>query len=463
MSTMLRSSHPAPSQTGRITAGDWAAVVIFGALFVVAIALGGGGVRYALANLVVQLTALAVLAIRREAAVEFWRSAPLTIRALVVLTMVLPVLHLIPLPQGMWSTLPGRDLVVQSFELTGRSGWAPASVDPVRTLVALTGLIAPVAVITAGWSAKRSQLLLLGWLVVALGLVNVLVGIPQVLSGGTTAMIYGDARNLGVLYGTFANRNSTGLFLVAAMTLAALLPPPRAHPAVLPARLAACLLLIVAVVLTRSRTALVLSAIPVMLAAVHAYGSVRSARSGLGAKQARFGWAAATALALTIGAISAAVTIAPGRIGETIERFEASEDARQYIWEDAAYSASRYWPAGAGMGTFDEVFQLDESLEHATLRRAGRAHNDYLEVAIEAGLPGLALIGAWLALVGWLAWRARHASSRWIAWSGAAVLLAVALQSITDYPLRNQAMLAIAAFAFVLLARFGNGRAENGR
>jgi len=35
----------------------------------------------------------------------------------------------------------------------------------------------------------------------------------------------------------------------------------------------------------------------------------------------------------------------------------------------------------------------------------------------------------------------------------AVVLFACALQSVTDYPLRNQSMLVLAAFALVLLAR----------
>ena len=145
------------------------------------------------------------------------------------------------------------------------------------------------------------------------------------------------------------------------------------------------------------------------------------------------------------------------------DRFgQTTEDARAYIWEDAAYSAQRYFPVGSGMGTFDEVFQLDESLENMTLRRAGRAHNDYLEVAIEAGLPGILLVICWLALVAWLSWQARQSRDRWIAWSGSAILLAVALQSITDYPLRNHSMLAVAAFAFVVLARFSAvGRASD--
>ena len=85
------------------------------------------------------------------------------------------------------------------------------------------------------------------------------------------------------------------------------------------------------------------------------------------------------------------------------DRFAGStEDARLYLWDDAVYAAERYFPVGSGMGTFDDVFQIDESLENMSVKRAGRAHNDYLEVAIEAGLPGIILIGAWLALLVWL-------------------------------------------------------------
>ena len=168
-----------------------------------------------------------------------------------------------------------------------------------------------------------------------------------------------------------------------------------------------------------------------------------------------------TPAVLVIGAVATLGIAAPGRVGDVIERFDGEgEDARAYIWEDAVYSVDRFWPVGAGTGTFDDVFQIDESLENLTPRTAGRAHNDYLEVAIEAGVPGLALIATWLMLLSWLAWKARRSRDRWIAWSGGVVLLAIALQSVTDYPLRNQSVLAFAAFALVLLARFGKSPEE---
>ncbi|WP_299296530.1 O-antigen ligase family protein [uncultured Erythrobacter sp.] len=423
------------------------------ALLIVAFVFGGGGVRYGLANLLVQITALGILALHRDAFLTFWKNSPLPLRILTALSLLLPALFLIPLPQAVWGGLPGRDLVAQSLEAIGSGGWRAASVDPARTLVALTGLIVPLTVLAVGWTIPRRHLMTVGWLIVALGLACFALGVLQVLSGGNSAVIFAERGPTGLLYGTFANRNSTGVFLVGALTLAALLPLPlaRPHPAGLPVRLGICALLLLAVVLTRSRTAFVLAAIPIALGLARAFWAWRGARSGGGS--GRGSLAVFGGIALAVIAIGSVVAIAPGRIGETIERFEATDDARVYIWEDAAYSADRFWPVGAGMGTFDEVFQVDESLEFLTKRRAGRAHNDYLELAIEAGIPGLGIAAGWLLLVGWLSWKAGRSQFCWPAWGCGALLLAVALQSITDYPLRNQTMLAVAAFALLLLAR----------
>ncbi len=417
---------------------------------------GGGGSRYGLANLMVQLAAIAALAFHRHAFLTFWLSASWPLRALVALSLLLPALFLIPLPVSIWSALPGRDLVAQSFELAGGLGWATASAEPVRTLLALTALVTPLAVLTVGLCAGRDKLIDLGWLVVGLGLVNLAIGAVQVLSNGVTGLFYPEIPMPGVLFGTFANRNTTGIFLVLCLSLAALLPMPRKlGSAALPARIAVCVLLLLTILLTRSRTAVVLSALPLGALALQMLRKrMKGSRGGSGSSALPI-LAAIGAGVLVLGTLAVLTVGAPGRLGEVVERFQDDRtDARTYIWEDASYSASRYWPVGSGTGTFDDVFQIDESLENITLRRAGRAHNDYLEVAIEAGLPGLVLIAGWLVLLAWLSWRARTSPDRWIAWSGSLALLAIALQSITDYPLRNQSILAFAAFALVLLVRF---------
>ena len=406
-----------------------------------------------MANLLVQLTALAALAFHRQAFLAFWKSTPFALKALVLLSLLLPLLYTIPLPQSVWSALPGRALMAQSFELIGAEGWAPASVEPVRTLLAVTALIVPLALLAIGWSASRDQLVTIGWIAVALGLANFLIGIPQVLSNSEVGVLYPENPMPGVLFGTFANRNSTGLFLVGTLSLAALLPPlPQFRNRATVVRIAVCALLVLAILLTRSRTALVLAVLPLGAVGLQ----LLLTRQGRGKNGV---WIAMVCGVLAIGAVGALTVASPGRLGAVIDRFDAAgteTDSRAYIWEDATYSVDRFWPLGSGTGTFDDVFQLDESLENMTPLRAGRAHNDYLEVAIEAGIPGLTLIAAWLLLVAWLAWRARSSNGRWIAWAGGIALLAIALQSITDYPLRNLSMMGFAAYALLILARFGS-------
>ncbi len=433
------------------SAADKPGAFLLAALLLAAFTFGGGGIGSGIANLAVQLTALGILALRGDSFARFWRESPLALRLLIVASLSVPVLQIVPLPESVWASLPGRTLVAQSFELAGGSGWSPFSVDPLRTLLALTALVTPLAVVFAGWALPRERLIDLGWLIVGLGIITVLLGAVQLGAPTDSATPYGSRAPGKILLGTFANRNSTGLFLTFALGLAALLPAPRPHPAVLPARLAVCALLLLAVALTLSRTALVLALLPVML------GTIRALSGMMPRDESRtFGRTMITGLgALALVAVGAGVlvTAAPGRIGDALERFEAKDDPRRFIWDDATYSVDRYWPAGAGMGTFDEIYQVDESLENLTRRRAGRVHNDYIELAIEAGVPGLALAALWAVLLGWLTWRARSASLRWAAWSGSAFLLAIALQSVTDYPLRNQTILALAGFALLLLTR----------
>lgn len=436
-----------------------------GALLLAALIFGGGGSRYGLANLCVQLTALGALAFHRHAFLEFWRSAGWPLRALVALSLALPMVFLIPLPEPVWSALPGRELIAQSLNLLRPGQWAPLSVEPVRTLLALTALITPLAVLTIGMGARRDALITLGWIVVGLGLANMALGAVQVASNGTSGLLYPEIPMPGILFGTFANRNTTGVFLVCCLALAMLLPMPRqVGGAALPVRLGISILLVLAILLTRSRTAVVLSGLPIIAFAWRelSHWLARKSQGPNASSSSTRILGVVGAGALALGALASVAVMAPGRLADVAERFQDDRtDARVYIWEDAAYSAGRFWPVGSGMGTFDDVFQVDESLENITLRRAGRAHNDYLEVAIEAGLAGLALIAAWLAFLAWASWRARLSQDRWIAWSGAIALGAIALQSVTDYPLRNQSMLAVAAFALVILLKFGGH--ERGR
>ncbi len=424
------------------------------ALLTIAVIIGGGGVRYGLANLAVQLAALFVLGFHRGAFVKFWSTTPFGLRALVGACLLLPAIQLIPLPNGILAILPGRHLVLEAHSLAGVNTWFPISVDPARTLVAFAGLILPLSVLVVAYQLSRRQLIWIAWTLVGLALVSVLLGAVQVVSQGQSGLLYPENPMPGVLFGTFANRNSTGLFMVSALALAALLPAPSSTSSFLFWRAMICLMLITAILLTRSRTAIVLAALPLAMLLAKSMGARLNEAQANASKGHRRGKKGIVAGLSCVALIASLFAFAPGRISDSLDRFEARDDARIYIWEDATYTAGRYWPIGSGIGTFDEVFQLDESLENLTPRRAGRAHNDYLEVAIEAGLIGIFLIALWLAWIAWMTWRARLSAHKWVAWGSSVILVGIAAQSLVDFPLRSQTMLGVAAFALILLLRF---------
>ena len=425
--------------------------VMLAALIILACLFGGGGSAYGLSNLVVQLAALAAAALMPVAFWRFGANAGWPLALLAIATLLLPLVQLVPLPPDVWTVLPGRTLITEAVGAAGAGAWRPLTVNVARTLVAFIALLAPFAVLAIGLAQGRQGLELGKLAVVAAGVASVLLGTLQVLGQHQFALLYPEIEMPGVLFGFFANRNSTAIFLVACLLVLCSFPSRRPLSPKWFAQVVAAVLIVTGVVLTQSRTGLVLLALPAGLMALRMLVGWLERRGSGEQGGAPLAVVVATLAALVLG-LGAIVSLPGTRVETVLARFEKGDEQRPAMWEDARYAVGRYWPAGAGMGTFDEVFQLDESLENISPRRAGRAHNDYLELAIEAGPAGLVLAALWALWVLWAAWAARGTPQRWSALAGAGILLAIALQSLLDYPLRNQTMLCIAAFAVLLLA-----------
>lgn len=441
------------------------------ALLCVAFLAGGGGVSAAMPNLLVQLTALCVLGLNLPSVTSFVRRAPRLLVALVALTIALPLIQLVPLPPSIWHGLPGRDLVIATFDLAGisRDIWFPASVDRGRTLVALIGTITPATVIVVGYGLNRKALLRLAATLVLLALAALMWGVVQLSSGNSFGMLFGTPRYADVLYGPFANRNSTGLLFVCAICLLPMIAAPPKISAATTAivRTATGAVLAIGVVLTQSRSSIALLAMALLLigGAVAWHLLIRrnpSAASNPTPPPARTPatgrWlsGAVIAVILALGTLSFANG---GRVAESLSRFEMTDTDRPEMWEDGVFVARHYWPVGTGMGTFDEVFQVDESLEYISPRRAGRAHNDYIELSIEAGIAGLLLLGCWLAWCAREATRGGDMADRRVRLSAGLAVACIVLQSALDYPLRNQTMLVVAAMLVILMS-FGQTRSR---
>lgn len=417
------------------------------ALLLLALLLGGGGVAYGMHNLAIQLFALVLLAIHRGAVLAFLRGAPRPLVLLLGASLALPLLQLVPLPPAWWQALPGRAPAAEALALVdAERAWFPLSVDRARTLVAFCSTLAPATFIVLGWNLDREARLRLVHTALALALLAFLIGAVQLSSGNSVGLFYPVRPDADTLYATFANRNSTGLLFVVALGLLVGMPSPDSRGWQLLATGAGALL-VLGVVLTQSRSAMVLL-VPVLGFALLRFGlAVRARRSGGREPQRLLGIGL---VALVLLAIAASATMG-GRAADSLQRFASLEADRLEMWDDSLYAARQYWPLGSGMGTFDEVFQLAESLEYVSPRRAGRAHNDYLELTIEGGIAALLLAAGWLSWCAHTGLRRGPPDRLWLRRGALLAIACISAQSLLDYPLRNQSLLVMAALLALLL------------
>lgn len=442
-----------------VTGVEWSLI----ALLAAAVLAGGGGVGAALGNLAVQLVALACLAFNRLRVRDFLSRSSPWLRWLAALTLALPLAQLIPLPPFLWHALPGRDLVVEATALIGADDvWRAFTVDFAATALSALSLVPPLAVLALAVGLNSGQQTRILLFVVALALLNLALGALQLSTDNQYGNPYPDGAVLNNLYGTFANRNSAGLFLLVSIVTAAaaFAGTDWLKGRLLDNRAGVTLiaiggLLAVGVVLTQSRSATLLFGIAI--AAIAGYRILRRPSAASAARAAAGEPRGSTGTWIVLGAV-VAVLLGIGVLGsakfhQTGARFAEMDGTRVQIWDDAMGTAHRYWPLGSGTGTFDQVFQVDETLEHLSPGLAGRAHNDLLEIAIESGIVGLALLAGWVAWLVREGLRARDLPDRARRLAALLGLVLIGLQSLVDYPLRNEAMLCIAALLIAVLGR----------
>ena len=143
-------------------------------------------------------------------------------------------------------------------------------------------------------------------------------------------------------------------------------------------------------------------------------------------------------------------------VARLLDRFGNDPDSRTKFWPDVLDAIAHYQPVGSGLGSFIKIFQRHESMSTLHFTYVFHAHNDVMEIALEAGWAGVALIVAAVAL--WLAgsWRVLRRAA-WGAFTpmhvacvlGIAILLA---HSLVDYPLRTLALACVMAFLAACLA-----------
>jgi len=373
--------------------------------------------------------------------------------AILALAIAIPLVQLIPLPPAVWTRLPDGGARAQALALAGLSlDWRPISIAPGETLNGLLAMIPPAAGFAAAARLDRParEIAVMIWIGCAAS--GLILGAAQLASpGGGWAYPYATT-NLGSLVGWFANRNhEAGALLTALPCAAALIRSERRGTR--PWRAWAMglfgLVAVAALGVIHSRAGIILAA-PVLAFSLfliwRAEGRVDARRMAL----------AAGALALAVGAVALA------SLSPILDRFTggAGPEFRLEAWPIVIKAAWDHLPLGAGIGSFDRVFRAVEPLRLVAAHFFNHAHNDYLEIWLEAGWPGVAALAgfiAWFAVVGWRAWRGGDVLARAAGVAGLALLA----QSLVDYPLRTESLAVWFAFCCGLLVAPSPERARS--
>jgi len=435
--------------TNRLRAAA-APAYLFGSLIL------GGSSQGVWANMMLQLVGIGLIAWAALAPVE--ERAPRPQRQLLLLAVLglgLVAVQLIPLAPAIWESLGPRQLLASGYRVLGIAPpWLPLSVAPYDSLTAVLALIPPIALIVASVRLGCRPL----WLAMALvagTVAGILLGALQVSSPDPQLSqwyLYEDTNN-GVATGFFANANHMATLLVITLPfLAAILASTGAkgrnvqrYSAVLALAAGAALVVAVGIALNGSLAGYGL-AVPVLIA---------SSVIVLPGRNRAIRWLAPVAGILLIAAVAWLATTPLSSRSALQANAATAVSSRDEIRVTTMRATRAFMPLGSGIGTFRKVYALYENhdrLDPTTY--VNHAHNDYLELALETGVPGLALLALfllWWGRAAWQAWRQRDPDP--FARAAVVASAAILVHSLVDFPLRTAAIAGCFAMCLALLVR----------
>lgn len=386
----------------------------------------------------------AILTLRWEHIARHWIVCSLFLGA-----VLLTAAHLVPLPYAWWSAIPGREIIVDIDKVAGLGQISrPLSMSPDATLNALYALSVPMAVLLLAVQLnlagqQRILLLLLG-----LAGLSGLFGLLQA-SGSDIAFYPAQTPTSGL----FANRNHQGALLALLIPMAAAVGALGfggrgslfARAAVAPA---VTVIAIPLLLVTGSRSALVVAAVGLVFALlIWSSGQGRDGRA----------WWLRLALPLTLAASVGALVWITGFAARdvAIDRLGGAEDDLRWpVWQSVIEMLPQYMPWGTGVGSYAQAYQILEPDELLRPTISNHAHNEFLEVAFTAGIPGLVLLGLAAAALLFSLWRTFSSSfgqdpAAIYSRLGAGMIVLLAIASATDYPTRTPILAAVLALAAV--------------
>jgi O-antigen ligase len=444
-----------------------------GGLLILSILLGGGTRPGLWSDAVVQIASLVLLGVlvyrqdgqmRSQYGPDEW-----LIIAVIGAVLLLLLVQMLPLPPAIWTRLPGRGLIETSFKAAGIDlPWMGISLDRQATWRSLASIFPAIAVFWATAQLDHAARRSLSVLLIVLGIVSVLLGLAQLMQGPGSNLRFFPVTNLTESVGFFANRNHYAALLYCLIPIAAAWVvgfvfdrrPERYYG------LAVCILVYAVFILglgmARSRAGILLAIVAALASLLMAANNEdRFAKHGL----------------FVVGGATLAgiVLISQYAFFGLQSRLDSGllADFRLVIVRNTWNAISAFQPVGSGLGTFEDVYRIFENSDSLRPMYVNQAHNDWLQLWLEGGWLGLAILLVfliWFARATLKAWRSParegRALDRALAQAASVAIVLLLMHSAMDYPLRTTAMMAIFSFLLALLmpapsARKGMQRPSN--
>jgi O-antigen ligase len=374
--------------------------------------------------------------------------------------------HLIPLPPSIWGALPGREIMTEIDKVAELGEvWRPIAMVPSSAWNAFYSMFVPLAVLLMGVQLTREERFkLLPW-VFGLGLFSGFIGLLQSIGDPQGPLYFYNVTNNGSAVGLFANRNHQAILLAMLFPMLAVYAcagvrteeqvKVRGYIA-----LAAGAVLVPLLLVTGSRAGLIVGVIGLasttLLYRKHAITTPKRRKGN----KLDLRWLLGVFGVLCLGALT--VIMSRAEAFKRIAAPDQSEDLRFQAWGPIAEMAWKYFPFGSGIGSFTEVFQIDEPYELLKPTYLNHAHNDWLEVYMTVGLPGLILLAVVICAAcraAWTSFRAERGEGRDIPYArlGAVLIAILAIGSIGDYPLRAPSITTVFVVAALWIANAKSG------
>lgn len=454
--TRSSNSHP---QRRSILGGIDATTALALVALAFAFLFGGASRENLLRVTLVELAALPLFALAVTALVRSPdRNRHRLALGVLLVVVAVPLLQLLPLPASMWGSLPGREGISPALQLQAVApGWLTFSLSPDQTWQAALALIPPAAIFLTPLARSPQLTRTLIWATLLGSILSIGLGAAQFASQGHGLYPW-RTTDAGSVAGFFANRNHLATLCLATLPFAAVLfatTPPNARTRRLLTAIY-CVAAVAALALIRSRTGILLS-LPVLLASL--------AAAWIAAGRPRPGLPV-----VVVGGLGVALLLAIAVFAATpaFERFSTADPSggnRLRSWPLVAETAQAHLPLGSGIGSFDPIYRSVEPLAEVDPTFFNHAHNEYLEVWLEAGWIG---IGALLLFLAWFggrtisAWRAVDSSSQALPRAATISIMVVLMHSAVDYPLRTLTISVVFALACAIL-EFGGGQQPAGQ